>query len=160
MNTIRSGYRLGSSYWWKHYLDPATYYYYFKYKIQRANRGWADCDTWSLDIYLSEWLPDALRHLKKTKHGVPCDMFKETDDTSNNECIEDVAKRWDNVMDKMILAFEANLRIIDLSYEDELGPWDNSKERFEKTQELIKRDEQIFEEGMELFVKHFSSLWD
>jgi hypothetical protein len=42
-----------------------------KWFIKRGRRGWADCDASSLDCYLSGWLPAALRHLKKTRRGLP-----------------------------------------------------------------------------------------
>ena len=178
MHSLGSGYRFGCSYWWKHWLDPRTYYYYVKYKIQRANRGWANCDTWSLDNYLAEWLPDALRHLKKHKHGIPCGMFTDADHgpdgNATDEGMINAEKRWDDVMDKMIDAFVAYNRMTDGLYEDELGPyplredfWENinnpseeERVRFNKSQELTKRDEKIFEEGAELFIRHFGSLWD
>lgn len=54
---------------------PRDIYYSIKYFIQRGRRGWANCDTWSLDSYLNGWLPSALRYLKAHKHGTPCSMF-------------------------------------------------------------------------------------
>lgn len=181
MHSLGSGYRFGCSYWWKHWLDPRTYYYYVKYKIQRANRGWANCDTWSLDNYLSEWLPDALRHLKANQHGYPPDMYEPGEATEENnywpgeEAEKRAIKKWEGIVDKMIMGFEAYNRMQQGLYEDELGPYpsltgdfldrlnnptEEEKERFEKSRELEKRDQKIFQEGAELFIKHFQSLWD
>jgi hypothetical protein len=32
--------------------SPRRIYYKMKFTLQRARRGWADCDTWDLDHYL------------------------------------------------------------------------------------------------------------
>lgn len=161
-------------------FHPRAIYYDIKYFAQRGRRGWADCDTWSLDYYLDGWLPDALRHLKKTKHGTPMGMFptepEYIDETGNpTEAAHEIAiARWDATMDKMIAAFEANRRIDDGLYEEELGPWPFrrpegvSKEAWRKTKNdrlaaerlLQERDEKIFQEGMKLFVENYRSLWD
>ena len=39
--------------------------------FQRANRGWADHDTWSFDWYLAGVMAGGLRHLAKHAHGYP-----------------------------------------------------------------------------------------
>lgn len=184
ITTLGSGYRVGCSYWWKYWLSPRSYYNCVKWNIQRASRGWADCDTWSLDSYLSEWLPDALRHLKKHKHGTPCSMYEpgELNTVQPDGCTwageagdERASKKWDAAMDKMIEGFEALNRANDGLYEKELGPyplepdwienmnkpWSKEKEeRFRRSQELEKADMAKFKEGVALFVEHFQSLWD
>jgi hypothetical protein len=38
---------------------------------QRATRGWADADTWSLHVYLCSALGGALEHLAGNTHGWP-----------------------------------------------------------------------------------------
>lgn len=185
MNTLSSGYRPFCGRWWKHWLDPQTYYYWLKYKSQRAQRGWADCDVWSLDSYLAEWLPNALRHLKVTKHGTPCAMF--TDEELNRQdpegwtgpdksAHERAEQAWGHTLTKMIVGFDAWNRMSDGLYEAELGPYpslhgdlDNLndpmhralvKERMERAKPLTERDQKLWEEGMALFTKHFGSLWD
>jgi hypothetical protein len=166
-------------YFFKHTIGtPRDWYKEVKWFIQRGRRGWADRDTWSLDWYLSGWMPDALRHLKNTKHGVPSAMFEgedcATDGNPSEEGMARASARWDAAMDKMIAAFEAHRRMGDFSYEEELGEYQFSRpigvsvdaweklsdERHDKQQLLIKRDELIEKEGLELFVKHFHSLWD
>ena len=181
MNTLGSGYKMFCSRWWKHWLSPQTYYYWLKYKIQRAQRGWADCDTWSLDNYLAEWLPAALRHLKEHSHGFPAHMFEDGDSTEeNNYCASDDAyaraeEKWDSILQTMIDGFDAYNRAQDGLYEDELGPYPldpdflenlnkplsaERQARFARVRELEARDMQKFKEGMALFVEHFQSLWD
>lgn len=47
--------------WWKF---PYDLYRELKAFYKRGMYGWADCDTWSLDVYLASWLPDALESYK------------------------------------------------------------------------------------------------
>jgi hypothetical protein len=162
--------------------SPRRIYNETKFVFQRARRGWADSDTWSLDCYLDSWMPAALRHLKENKHGVPSCMFMPEDlisegDWQGNSSDEGMLRaqaRWDAIMDKMIEAFEASRRISDGLYEAELGDyparrpsgvsvdaWEAVREnRFAATRLLSDRDQKIFEEGMALFVRHYHSLWD
>jgi hypothetical protein len=177
MNTIRSGYRLFCKPWWKHWLSPQTYFYYVKYKWQRANRGWADCDVWSLDGYLVEWMPDALRRLKATKHGIPLKCISEEYDKNGDlteKSLEEGEKKWDGILDAIIEGFEANKRLHGPTdgYEKEVGPypsWDledinKPKPEVDAWNEAVKpleaRDQKKFEEGMKLFTEYFNNLWD
>jgi len=161
-------------------FHPRTIYYDIKYFIQRGHRGWADCDTWSLDNYIDGWMPAALRHLKATKHGVPMQIFPEGPeytkaDGNPTEAAFDIAHaNWDAILDKMIAGFEANNRMSDLLYEEELGSypmerpkgvtkeeWKKVKDdHFKASQLLEERDRKIAEEGLQLFIKHYYSLWD
>ncbi len=96
--------------------SPRRIYNETKFILQRARRGWADSDTWSLDCYLDSWMPAALRHLKEHKHGVPSCIFLPVDlivggDWQGNPSDEGMVRaeaRWDAIMDKMIEAFEAS----------------------------------------------------
>jgi hypothetical protein len=185
LNSIRSGYRIGTSHWFKHWFSFHTYWNFVVFFWQRATRGWADCDTWSLDYYLNSWMPDALRHLKKHKHGVPMAVFPtepefiDKDGNPTEEATHIAEEEWNKIIDKMIAGFEANARMDGL-YESELGPYPLFKstdkddifgfddpvhrrilhERYEKTIPLIERDQKLSEEGLALFVKYYNNLWD
>ena len=141
-------------------------------------RGWDDRAVWSIDYWLDDKMPAMLRQLKRDKHGIPMSMFDGlpvNDEGYHDEPEMKIAEeRWDVVIDKMIAGFEASRRVKDLTYEEELGPYplrrpegmpkDEWKtlqhERYLKSEELGKRDEKIFKEGMALFVEHYWSLWD
>jgi hypothetical protein len=155
VNTIRSGYRIGNRHWFRHWLSPRTYTNYFKWKWQRAQRGWADCDIWSLDMYLCAWLPDALALLAIKKHGTPCTMFEGNGDAFGNftPAEYDAAEaRWQETLAKMVLAFKAHERQSTLDYPKDLSGADYRR--------LIQIDQKVFEEGAALFIKYFGSLWD
>lgn len=40
-----------------------------KWFFQRGWRGYSDSDCWSLDVYLSSWLPKALVRLRDSRHS-------------------------------------------------------------------------------------------
>jgi hypothetical protein len=166
-------------FWSNHWLvNPRDVYRTVKFAHQRLTRGWDDRAVWSIDWWLDGIMPDMLRRLKKTKHGVPMSMFDGLrvnehgyHDAPEYKIAED---RWDACMDKMIAAFEAHRRLDEGLYEEELGeyplrrPDGVSKEEWKKVSDdrmkasrlLEERDQKIFEEGMKVFVEHYGSLWD
>lgn len=107
-------------------LDTIFYYcfysWYYKLKIlpkriywffQRGKRGYADCDTWDFDNYLTNVILGGLKNLKKHSHS---------------------AKPTEKEFDIMIEGFEANLIMMDdpMLY-DELKPiFDKGMKLFHK----------------------------
>lgn len=163
-------------------FHPIRLSHEIKWVIQRARRGWADCDTWNLDSYLIKVISNSLSYLKKTKQGIPSSMFNPEDyiyegyaiGNPSEEGIARAEARWNTTIDKMIDGFKANERMRENLYEEELGEypinrpsgvsadiWENiKKDRFKATQVLQERDKKLSEEGMQLFIIHFNSLWD
>ena len=82
MDTYWSIYRF---FRWHKVFHPIEMYREVKYFIQRGRRGWSDRDAWSLDYYLTSWMPEALGYIRKHKHGVPIDMYdaKDVNDYGN-----------------------------------------------------------------------------
>lgn len=159
---------------------PSTAYAETKWFIQRGRRGWADCDTWSLDDYLDGWMPAALRYLRDHKHGVPMSAFPndaqyiKADGNHTDEAFAVAEARWDAILNEIIAGFEASRRAQDGLYEKELGAYPLHRpdaisktdwkaltdERFQKSQALDAADRKKFVESMKLFVEHYYSLWD
>lgn len=52
--------------WWNWLSDRPRKLYWF---LQRGWRGYADCDTWAFDYYLSKVITGGLKHFKKYYHG-------------------------------------------------------------------------------------------
>ncbi len=71
-----------------------------KWFIQRGTRGYADCDTWSLDSYIAGWLPSALRQFadEAFSHpiGTPMGKWKKT--------LRDIATNLEKAHDYLDLA--------------------------------------------------------
>lgn len=130
-------------------LDPITYMNKFflikrlkdrlyrpfrkvKLLYQKLVRGWSDADTWSLDVTTSEFLLPRLKRFKELKIGYPSCLNSE--------------EEWDEILNKMIFSFQ------------------ECKEDFcervcNMTPEERKVREQRIQEGLDLFSKHFQSLW-
>ena len=94
-----------SAYWWVYrfvvrLLDIPGFVWAF---FQRGWRGYADRDLWSLDGYLSRWLPQALRQFARTTHSYPGNGMTDTE--------------WIVLVHKMADGFEAHRRLIDCADE-------------------------------------------
>lgn len=121
-------------------------------------------DTWAMDSTLALIVVPMLKQLKETKHGVP-GSFVHNDDGTDNP-IEEAEKKWNEVLDKMIFAFES----LNSDWEEQFysGKFDLTKRPGQegwlgthKTDiEGIKAYEARMDEGFELFGKHYRNLWD
>lgn len=154
-------------------------------------------DTWNMDSTLSKIIYPMLVQLKDSKHGVPsefCDVggedyvgqesfefYKE----SHDEAWKEGAKRWDDVLDKMIWAFGQ------LAYEDYDNQYHHGDAKYdwvitdqtypnpvtgvqEATYQMVDKNpdehwydhvghrlhEDRIQEGLVLFGKHYRNLWD
>jgi hypothetical protein len=178
-----------------------------KVKIGKYPKGNADrkievdierFDTWSLDHTLAHIILPALIQLKEEKHGVPSevvndvggedwnpqdsfDFYKET----HNEAWDIAAKRWDEILDKMIWSFEQLIKD-DYSAQYHHGTseydWIKSDKTYpnpitgkiEPTWQMVDKNpdahwydsvghqlhEERMQEGFDLFGKHYRSLLD
>ena len=122
-----------------------------KWFWQRGCRGYADCDIWDMCNYLAKIILPMLKQLKGTTHGYPCDLTE---------------KKWDKLLDEMIVGFEAVKRVCDDEYVDKFQPdwFENNekitKESMDKCAKEIKQDIKIFNKMMPIFTKYFFGLWD
>jgi len=102
-----------------------------KWFIQRGRRGWADCDTWSWDSYISRVNIEGLKFLKENKHTYPNNLTPEL---------------WGEKLDIMIRGFESSLERTDiLNWVDK---------------ETDEKREEIFWHGMYEYTEWFNNLWD
>jgi hypothetical protein len=137
----------------------------------RGYRGYADCDVWSVDSYLSGLLPRMLNQLREQTHGYPCSMdLLLTEEMGAND--EVGMNLWVAILTAIIDGFEAHTTLNetvpwyddspDLTFPfkagDEFSLWleennDSIKEQMETERVKIAR-------GMELFVEYYDALWD
>ena len=142
---------------------------------QRGKYGIADCDIWGLDYYLAEVILRGLRKIRKTHMGFPS-TFTYDEQGKEKANWDTGSKEWDKVLDKMIYAFQLaqdvlNYYLIYMSY----SKWD--EDYYKKSKKLVKQwnkelDKDMpkrvmtklmakkYEEGFDLFGKHFLDLWD
>lgn len=97
---------------------------YAAFQKQLETNGFCDSETWCLDIAISRFILPRLKRFKQVNIGFPGTMTPE---------------QWDETLDKMIFAFEWNIKV-----EDDL----DYKGEYEK-----------YQEGMRLFAEHFRQLW-
>lgn len=103
-------------------------------------------DTWSLDLAFAEWVLPRLKILKKNKHGIPNEMFptgaryRDKDGNENEAAWKIATPRWEKIMDDMIAGFEICCS----------GSYPGC---------VAKREKEV-QRAVDLFAKHFFSLWD
>jgi hypothetical protein len=134
-----------------------------------------DYDTWNFESTLSHIIVPMLKQLKKTKHGIPgCmpafgDKWEHTEEEQNL-----AAQQWEEIVDKMIFAFESStfdwesqfwIQKPELDLDD--YPEDDGKSshpvrwKIEGKCDWKGREEYAarIQEGYELFGKYFQNLW-
>jgi hypothetical protein len=126
--------------------------YWVKHSWQRAFRGWADCDWWSMDSYLIAIIIPMLKELKKHQHGYPGYGQAST------------RRKWDNLLDQMIEGFEAGDRVARDDYymgtNADILELEPASEEVKGWIEASKKDQKIFYDKMKLFSRWFFALWD
>ena len=153
---------------------PRDIYNNIKYFIQRGLKGYSDRDLWSLDYHLSKVICGSLKELKEVKSGYPATYDSKTKKYDYNQ------KRWDDILDDMIIGFE----LLFLLCEDDYiaSQWSNENKMSDKkfikiykdtdascnkkfnmnikTRVLTKKEENKIDKSFELFRKYFRNLWD
>lgn len=120
-----------------------------KWTWQRVFRGWDDRVIWSIDYYLAEKIPLWISVLKERKHGTASCFFEDSDLENENisdEAFEKAEIKQNETYDKIIDGFNEYIKLQNLDYEY------NSEEYHEASK--------IRDEGMELFIQYFGTLWD
>jgi hypothetical protein len=127
-------------------------------------------DTWGMDHTLAQIILPMLKQLKATKHGVPSE-FVHGKDGCTEIPFEEAEKKWDEVMDQMIWSFE---QILDEDNDAQFFT-DDPDAPVDQTFKSILRENYVpqrydaqahqkhnkkIQKGLELFGKHFRSLWD
>ncbi|MBQ7489799.1 MAG: hypothetical protein IJT51_04695 [Bacteroidales bacterium] len=105
-----------------------------KYLRERLERGGDDTETWNLDVTVAKFILPRLKRFKEVNNGYPCELTPEG---------------WDQVIEKMIYAFEHS-EYEDLDYDGK--SWLELHEA-EKKEILCK-----ITEGLNLFARHFFDL--
>ena len=124
-----------------------------RFFFQRLRWGFDDSVTWSLDYEIAKFVLPRLKRFQELSRnnplfGVP--MLGE-ENLYNDEEFEKNVKEWDEIMSKMIIAFDGIV--------NESKFWDSIPENqidVRKEQEEFYR---IRDEGLDLFRKYFQNLW-
>ena len=98
-----------------------------KFTKQRKERGWDDSELWNLDITIAKLVYPRLKRFKEIAVGYPASLTNE---------------KWDEILDKMIKAFELMATDDSEYYTGIQDDGDNS-----------------IKEGLDLFREYFHNLW-
>lgn len=96
-------------------------------------------ETWSLDNSIACYVLPRLAFLRDNTCGYPS-CFCELDENGQVTNGDEGAKKWKEILNKMVVAFEIILTV----------------DCFKRTEEQNKQ----VEEGLQLFAEHFEGLWD
>lgn len=120
-----------------------------KWFFQRGYRGYADCDVWSMDGYLTDIIPAMIRRLMTYKNSYPPEF----------QNIEE----WLQILDEIASGFEL-MKAWEEDYAAVLGDstYVNFKNPVWKAKLEAKEKEvyEKFEKAKELFCKWYGHLWD
>lgn len=111
-------------------------------------------DTYDLRSTLAIVIAASLKKFKKNKCGIPMFCFPQLEDYSPTEQEETIAKNnWDAILDSMIFAFDelAQEKEENKIYDMNLSP-EQTKKELDELREKVQ-------EGLDLFAKHYKSLW-
>ena len=139
-----------------------------KWYIQRARHGYADIDTWDIDVWFLEIMPKILKQYKENLHGAPT-----TRSISGN------IEEWKKIISRMIFLLhemDENKCTYTNPYEEEYFKYLEEKylDKKEKTYHMTELGKLYFgeeenkrnymnlckEEFFNLFSKYFYNLWD
>lgn len=141
-----------------------------------------DWDVWGMDHTLAPIIVPMLKKLKECKQGVPGSMpaFHENEEyhygtlpeEESDAIFQKAVQQWDEIMDKMIWAFEQIIEDDDSQFWTELPVWDmkdhptiegavvRSRIKGHFDIEGWKTHNEKIQEGLILFGTHFRDLWD
>lgn len=122
-------------------------WYEVRYAWDRVFKGY-DCRVaWSIDHYLNKMIPLWVEEIREYS-GIPMQIFRSDDYDEKGyvkkEAEERAKKEWNEILNKIIAGFQANQKMMDIMI---------------KTKEEYKEQEKIWQEGMQLFIKYYNSLW-
>ena len=168
--------------WWKHFLNPKSYYHWIKCFCQRGFYGHADCDYWNANSYLETILLGVITDLKKHAHGYPnclVDSLSEDHIIPKDANIDIRFEKWQGILSGIIEGLEASL---ELKQENTIpdgiyskGPWkfelledgyyeliDESHHVFDRTAYELWRAPLLIKRkrAMLLITKYWINLWD
>jgi hypothetical protein len=159
-------------------LDDAEYS--IKRRWQRAIRGYGDADIWNMDGFLSEFLYKMMdRFIKSKRNGYPSGFGGEMGEDYSEEKEKRGIQEWEGILVKIRDGFQAandmccdncpaeypyeGKKEVDYLLNPELEPEEHKRqvrEWLDKHEIWYKERMATFEEGMDLFKKHFFSLWN
>lgn len=130
-----------------------------KYSWQRITKGYCDKDSWNIDRWFMDIMPNMLQQFKENRNGSPGILGTDYVDADGIRCNDTCHEEWDKILDEMIFLFkEMNEETCKRKnpYEDE----DVENNFYEAEKELDRYRENCKNQAFTLFAKWFFYLWD
>ena len=108
--------------------------------LRREELEFHPYDSWNLDITLAQIIHPLLIQLRDTTHSYPSLLSDGEADTGFDA--------WKSCLTKMAWSFEQVQKLQDL------------EETYSKSRESLQKYYSEIQEGLDLFAKHYLSLWD
>lgn len=107
----------------------------FRYRRQRARRGWSDRDVYGLCAYLAEVIAGTVTQLRTTTHSYPLGM---------------TAEEWDGILTRVAGPLST------------YGSWDHlvDEETWEEQVARVTAAQDKVRDALRLLADHFNDLWD
>ena len=155
---------------WKFFEDA---WLNLKAAWQRATRGWADRDTWNLDSYLLEILPEMIDYLREHTHGYPGEYNGfPTPESWDNYLREEIIIPLQNAREEQVVQkneYEEELFSYPMEFVKEENnftpihftePEELRKKWCEREKEISEWRQKELEKAFTAMAKYFYHLWD
>lgn len=94
---------------WKHILNPLTYWRWVSRFCQRGFYGYADNDCWEARSYLECIIIGIIKDLKENTHGFPTILSDYPDGTwEENDPPDTGPEKWKSILNEIIEGLEAS----------------------------------------------------
>ena len=142
---------------------PIDAYREIKWFIQRGKRGYADCDVWGFDYYLSNIIVNGIKDLKEQVHGVPSDISRKMGESHSSDLKKSI-KEWKRILGEIQWTFETSTKICENNWiliKDERTRGTYKKLEKDKNFRVMTKEEcKRYKNGWKLFQQYYFNLWD
>lgn len=124
---------------------------YLKYRRQRIQRGFADCDTWNLDEYFIKLMADGLREYVKQTNGYPSQSFNTFEDWCAH--LTSIADDLDWIRVESTDNEYWNDKFLRGNYPEEETKW------FNRIKEIEEEKRSHIQNGLKNFSEVYEDIW-
>lgn len=152
------------------------YWREIKFAWQRMMKGYSDRDTWDIDHWFLETMPNILEDFNKNRHGYPSDVsdeqwekilndmikyFKNADEETT-DFINKYSEQWDKMITTKWIKWEKTEDGLYKFFNEPGTPEEDdiSKKHSEEEMKKFEYMKENLHKGLELFEKYFYALWD
>jgi len=137
--------------WWSHWFLWRTWHNALVFRWQRAFRGYATCDVWSVHSYLSVVVPGLLGELRRMSHGCPMSLVlfdnpelrARLKREGRDPATYDPHAEWDHILAEIAAGFGAMADEAEPDYTADAACWksfdNNRRKRLHRALRLLEQ---------------------